>query len=168
VKGNNLILRKIKTIRDTAFKNLQQLYEFEFSPITGNETDSTGCYSQKKLEKMWSENGYDLYVMYKDKIPVGFTVVNLSSMLNGDKETRDIAEFFVMPLYRRKGYGKWMVFRIFDMYKGKWEIRELESAKAAYKFWTSTIKEFTNDNYKELKNYDEHWHEYLFVQQFVV
>lgn len=165
---NNLLLRKIDNIQNTAFKNLQQLYEFEFSPITGNETDREGYYSQQKLEKMWSKNGYDLYIMYKDEIPIGFAVVNLSSMVDGDKHTRDIAEFFIMPLYRHKGYGKWMAFQLFDIYQGKWEVRELESAPEAYKFWTAVIKKYTKNNYNEFKIYDEHWSENVFVQQFQV
>lgn len=165
-KNTTLRLKKIDTVKNKPFKNLQQFYEFEFSLITKTNTDKQGQYDPCALESAWSKKGYDIYLLYTHKLPVGFAVVNLSSMSSNDTSVKDIAEFFVMPLYRKKHYGKWMAFEIFKKYPGKWEVRELAQATTARSFWVNTIDEFTKGKYKENKIFDSHWQEHVFIQQF--
>ena len=94
------------------FVHLQQLYEFEFSPITKYEINEAGLYQQESLCEHWSKHGVDIYVAFKNKTPIGFAVVNLSSMISDDTDTRDIAEFFIMPSERANQIGKWMAYEI--------------------------------------------------------
>ena len=61
----------------------------------------------------------------------------------------EIAEFFVLNKYRRNGAGKFMADKIFEIYKGKWEIRTLIKNKRAQDFWGSIIKNISNDNFEE-------------------
>lgn len=163
----NLKIEKIKDVKkDRAFKNLQQFYEFEFSCVTKSETNGYAEYEQQKLISAWCENGFDAYIITLEQKPIGFAVVNLNSMINGDVDVRDMAEFFILPLYRRGNNGKYLAHKIFDMYEGQWEVRQLPSALKAREFWLKVIKDYVGDNFIDEKIYDLHWGEELFVQKF--
>ena len=129
------------------FVQLQQLYEHEFAPITGFKTNNNGLYDQTEIIRHWSKN-FDLYLLYKAQRPIGFTVVNLTSMIDGDNNTRDIAEFFVLPDARKNDVGKWMAHEIFKKYPGDWEVRQLPELPAKY-FWLKVISEFTQGNFTD-------------------
>ena len=78
-------------------------------------------------------------------------------MISGDLKTRDIAEFFIMPLYRKNRYGMGLAKRIFSLYKGKWEVRQLKQLDNARKFWLSVIKSYTSGDFIETVMDDEKW-----------
>ena len=112
---------KVENFNNIPFKNIQQLYEFEFSSTTGYLTNENGLYEQKEIISHWSKK-HDIYLLYNDKRPIGFTVVNLESLISRTEDTRDIAEFFVLPDMRKNGAGKWFIKEIFKMYPGKCDI----------------------------------------------
>lgn len=161
LEPNNLKLTKVHDIKKAPFVNLQQLYEFEFSPITKDKTNLYGLYDQDEIKKHWSKSGYDVYIIYCGKIPIGFAVINLSSMINGDRKTRDVAEFFVMPAYRKSGVGRWAAIKLFNTYKENWEIRQLPGLEYAKIFWESVIREYTHDNFESLMVDEPSWKGYL-------
>lgn len=152
---------RVKDVNSGPFFHLQQLYEFEFSPITKNEVDENGLYDHKTLQKSWNNHNYHAYLFLDGKKPVGFCVVNLNSQINFDHNTKDIAEFFIMPNLRGKNIGEKLAHQIFDLYKGKWEVRQLFEAVLARKFWIRTIKNYTKAN-----NFNENQLEKFYVQTF--
>ena len=160
----NLQLTKSNDIKASPFIHLQQLYEFEFAPITKMQTDIHGRYSQEEIKQHWSSVGYDIYIIRSDKLPIGFAVINLSSMLNNDPNIRDVAEFFIMPAYRKQGVGKWAAIQLFEIYPTHWEIRQLPGLEYAKNFWESVVRDYTNDNFQSSKIDTENWKGYL--QQF--
>ena len=46
----------------------------------------------------------------------------------------EIAEFFVINKYRKMGAGKFMANKMFELYKGKWEVRTLKKMKELKNF----------------------------------
>jgi len=144
IKNNDITL--------APFINLQQLYEHEFATITGYKTGDNGLYSQKEIMSHWHEK-FDVYILYQDKRPIGFSVINLKSMINSNVNTRDMAEFFIVPDSRKHGLGKWFAQEIFKKYPGKWQVRQFPGLKAR-EFWTKVISEFTQGYFKdtEMKN----------------
>jgi predicted acetyltransferase len=161
---SDIKLTQIKSVDEPPFFYLLQFYEFEFSPITNCDTDENGLYDYKKLQTTWHHN-YDAYLFYLDKLPIGLAVVNLSSKLDNSPNTRDIAEFFVMPNYRSYGIGELMATQLFDKYPGQWEVRQLHKAGKARKFWLQVINKYTKGNYTELECNNQLWHGY--VQRFL-
>jgi predicted acetyltransferase len=69
-----------------------------------------------------------------------------------------VAEFFVMRKYRRQGVGTVVATRLFDSFRGRWEVRELKTNLAAIAFWRRVIGAYTNGNYEETLIDDERWH----------
>ena len=47
------------------------------------------------------------------------------------------------------GAGTFMANKMFELYKGKWEVRTLIKNERAQKFWRKIIKDFTNNNFEE-------------------
>lgn len=139
----------INNLESGPFFHLQQLYEFEFSSITKNEIDENGLYDYKSLQSSWNNKNYDAFLFVYNKRPVGFCVVNLNSQFNQDSETKDIAEFFIMPNVRNKKFGEQLAHQIFNRYIGKWEVRQLLDAVLARKFWHKTIKNYTKCKIEE-------------------
>ena len=66
------------------------------------------------------------------------------------KTTKSIAEFYIIPTFRRRGIGKNVAFQIFKKYKEKWEIRQSLSNLKAQQFWSRTIGEYTKNDFEEL------------------
>ncbi len=62
-----------------------------------------------------------------------------------------------MPLYRKHGIGKKAAFKIFSLYKGKWEVRQLAGLEMARNFWRNAIKEYTDNKFSEIEMNSEQW-----------
>jgi len=148
-------------ITQPPFCHLQQLYEFEFSEVTRAQVDESGVYRQKDLLKSWSPSGFDIYLFYYNRLLIGFCVVNLSSMIDYDERIRDVAEFFVMPLFRKSGVGRYFAQKIFGFYQSPWEVRQLSQLQYARSFWVSVIRDYTGNTFQETHMNSDQWKGYL-------
>jgi len=54
-----------------------------------------------------------------------------------------------MKKYRRNGVGKFVALTVFDMFKGKWEVCQIQNNLPARKFWKSIISEYMKNDYQE-------------------
>lgn len=133
-------------VSSAPFVHLQQLYEHEFSIITGYQTDERGLYDSKELMSHWSDT-FDVFVLYDQKRPVGFSVINLKSMISLQENVRDMAEFFILPDARKHGLGQWFAHELFKKYPGQWQVRQLPGLAVKY-FLCKTIDAFTKGNFK--------------------
>ncbi len=76
---------------------------------------------------------------------VGMVMVNENLKFN--KNGKCIAEFLIMPKFRRNHIGKKVAYEIFNKFKGNWEIQPMKNNLGAYAFWKNIIFEYTNGNY---------------------
>ncbi|CAG7644339.1 hypothetical protein ACFQI7_09615 [Paenibacillus allorhizosphaerae] len=65
--------------------------------------------------------------------------------LSSAASTNVISDFFIMRKYRHKGLGREAAFRLFDQYRGTWEIRQTLSNHDAYQFWRRLIEKYKGD-----------------------
>lgn len=129
------------------FDVLAQDYESEFSALTHKEPDINGRFA---LEISWQKPYEGFYQFTKEK-PIGFTI-------KGIRAGRfDMGEFYILPCYRKKEFGKKFAFEIFDRFPGNWQVRQLQKASGATAFWRRVIDEYTNGNYSEDFIEDSHW-----------
>jgi predicted acetyltransferase len=89
---------------------------------------------------------------------VGFALVQPGSYLSADPSVFDMAEFFVLRRYRRKGVGECVAAWLFDRFAGTWEVREKANHTAAIAFWRRTIGRYTGDRFEDFALDDERWH----------
>ena len=72
-------------------------------------------------------------------------LVNENHIFN--EEGKSVAEFLILPKYRRHHIGKKVAYDIFERFKGDWEVQPMENNPIAYSFWKNIIAEYTNNNY---------------------
>lgn len=75
---------------------------------------------------------------------MGFVMIN--QYLQKIKTGHSIAEFLVLPRFRRNGVGSEVARRCFAMYPGNWEVGPADGSDSAYKFWKKVIDDVTKKN----------------------
>lgn len=129
--------------------NLMQLYTYELSSFEDETTTFTmldsGLYAMNKyVERYWQDEHRHPYVLKHNNELAGFVLQRFN-----EENMNEIAEFFVLNKYRRMGAGRFMANKMFQTYKGKWEVMTLIKNEGAQRFWRNTIKDFTNNNFEE-------------------
>lgn len=96
------------------------------------------------------KNRESYFIKYENRI-AGFVMINqnLKVLDNG----YSIAEFLILPYYRRKHVGKKAAYKVFKTHDN-WEVQPMENNNVAYIFWKNIIKEYTNNNY-EVKSFED-------------
>lgn len=141
------MLKLITEKNSTIFESLAQDYEEEFSSITGKSKQPNGKYS---VDVEWHSPNVGYYWEEDGQI-MGFVIKD-----HADQHA-DIGEFYVAPAYRKKRVGRKMAFAIFNEYPGLWQVRQIQGADLAKKFWRAVINEYTSGNYVELELQDPIW-----------
>ncbi|CAM3258716.1 GNAT family N-acetyltransferase [Paenibacillus taichungensis] len=128
--------------------NLMQFYIYDFSEFIKCDVEEDGLYGAYPLEDYWIEKNHRFpYLIKQNNKYVGFVLVRLIE--TAERDYYSIAEFFILKKYRREGIGKAVAARIFDLYKGQWEVYQIEGNKSAQIFWNKTIDEYTKGQFKE-------------------
>lgn len=73
---------------------------------------------------------------------LGFVMVN--EYMQKFSEGHSIAEFMVIPKYRRRGAGEKAAVLCFEQYRGNWEVRPSYGSEKAYLFWKNVIEKYTD------------------------
>ena len=144
-----LDLVKVEEKDKNIIYNLMQLYTYELSFFEDETTNFTmldsGLYVLNKyVERYWQEESRHPYILKCNNKLAGFVLQRFN-----EQNMNEIAEFFVINKYRKIGAGTFMANKMFDLYKGKWEIRTLIKNEKAQNFWRNTIKKYTNNNFEE-------------------
>jgi predicted acetyltransferase len=136
-------------------RNLLEFYKYDFSEFDPEDVNKHGEYGYKYLDHYWIEPERYPFLLKIDEKYAGFALVRKINHegINGESYY-SMAEFFIMKKYRKSGVGKQTAFYLFDLFPGKWEVKEIEENVQAQKFWRKVISEYTNDNYKEIQRDD--------------
>ena len=62
------------------------------------------------------------------------------------EKDRGIAEFMILPSFRRNHIGRDAALQCFEMYPGNWEVSPSFGSRQAYLFWENVIGTFTDGN----------------------
>ena len=145
----NFELTKVEEKDKEIIFNLMQLYTYELSFYADESTEfemqENGLYKMSKyVDLYWKEENRNPYLLTCDGKIAGFVLQRFN-----EENMQEIGEFFVLNEYRKNGAGAFMANKMFDMYKGKWEIRTLLKNERAQSFWRKVVKNASNDNYTE-------------------
>jgi predicted acetyltransferase len=138
-------------------ENLFQLYCYDFSEMMLGDVQADGRFALPPLDPYWSDPRRHPFVLRVDGHPAGFALACQTSRITGDPQTWDVAEFFVMRRYRRKGVGAQAARELFDRFRGRWEVRQTRANVAATQFWRRVIAQYTGGRYTEATHDDDRW-----------
>lgn len=127
--------------------NLMQFYIYDFSEWLNLDVMRNGSFEKyKEAETYWQERNKSIYLVEKENQYAGFVLVKTIAEKN--KQYFSIAEFFILKKYRKKGLGKQVAFQVFDLYKGSWQVFQLNQNVPAQIFWHKVVSEYTGGSFK--------------------
>ncbi len=141
-------IKEVDSSLNPIFMNLALAYEAEFSKITNKKPNTDGTFNLD-VELGEHMKGFLLFI---EALPAGFAVVSDEASSHFE-----VCEFFILPCFRRKHVGKQFIWKIFDMHKGNWQVKQIEGAEHAVSFWRNVIAEYTNSLYSETQCIDDYW-----------
>jgi len=141
-------IKKVDSSNQHIYMNLAQAYEAEFSKIMNKKPDENGLFA---LDTPLGGNvtGYLLYI---DGVPAGHTAIAFE-----DGDTYEVCDFYVAPYFRKNKAGKKFITALFSLLQGRWEIKQVEGAEHAVKFWRDVVGSYTEGNYVEDEYNDQAW-----------
>ncbi|MDP1784938.1 MAG: integrase arm-type DNA-binding domain-containing protein [Sulfuricurvum sp.] len=132
----------------TVYLNLAQCYEAEFSRLTHKKPDAKGLF---ELDTQLVGEVMGLLLMI-DQCPVGIAAIAVTG-----KKHYEVSEFYIVPSFRHHSRGMKFAHRLWNMFPGEWEIKQIEGAQYASIFWRKTITAFNNTPYQEEHYNDPYW-----------
>jgi predicted acetyltransferase len=112
--------------------HLVEFYVYDYSEYMGWDVDGDGVFGYRHLDHYWTEPDRHPFFIRADGHLAGFALVRSGN-------PHDLAEFFVMRKYRRRGIGTLAARLVFDRFPGRWEVRQLPANAAATSFWRAAI-----------------------------
>ena len=147
----NIFLDKVKENQKEILYRLLEYSLFEESLNDGNEMNNDAIFEYKYFDSYFTdEDRVAFFVREKNtKKLLGFVMIN--TYMQKCLEGHSIAEFMIIPKYRKNKIGKKVAFECFDLFKGNWEVSPSYGSNVAYNFWKNVIDEYTdkNNNYSE-------------------
>ena len=115
-------LRMVQNKDKKLLYNLMQKYLYEMSNYYDNDIDVEGNYSYRYFEDYFTDYTRKAILILKDKEIAGFMLLNSHSYIGGNPDNV-IAEFSILPKYRKCHIAKIAVEKLFHNYPGTWEIK---------------------------------------------
>jgi predicted acetyltransferase len=144
--------------------NLLELYAHDFSEFRPLEIEATGRFGYPSLPLYWSEPGRYPFLVKMGGNLAGLVLVKRGSEVSGNLTVWDMAEFFVLRGYRRRGVGTQVAHEVWRRFPGPWEVRVMQSNVSAHHFWERAISEFTGEEIHPVfaEKGGRHWKLYSF------
>ena len=140
-------VERIDRSSDQILKNLMEHYLHDMAEWFEFDSTEDGSYSYS-TDHIWDE-GFDVFLVYSDVIPIGFAIVGSGERWIEDKNARDLDEFFVIRRYRRRGVGQFLAEHVWSLYPGKWVVRVFQNNLPALPFWRVVVSGYTGGAYEE-------------------
>jgi predicted acetyltransferase len=128
----NIFLEKVKEEnKDILFRLLQySLYEESANDL--NEINEDAIFEYEYFNSYFTDDDRDAYFIREldtNKI-LGFAMIN--TYMQVFESGHSIAEFMVIPKYRRNHIGEKVAFELFDKYRGNWGISPSCNSDSAF------------------------------------
>ena len=107
--------------------NLLELYAHDFSEFHDIDLGADGRFGYRHLGLYWSEPDRHAFLVRVNGMLAGFVLVKRGSEVSGNETVWDMAEFFVIRGYRRRGVGTQVAHEVWRQFPGTWEVRVMQS-----------------------------------------
>jgi len=113
-------------------RRLLEFNAYDFSRLTRADLGRDGIFGYRLLDGYWTDPARHPFVIEVDGVIAGLVLVRHG-------EPSRIAEFLVLPKFRRAGIGTTAARQAFALFPGSWEIHEIAGNDAAVEFWRRAI-----------------------------
>ena len=137
-------------------RHLMELYQYDLSETEGTDVAADGRFGYRWLDDYWLDGNRHPFLIRVNGQLAGFVFVRRLGDDDGEP-THELAEFFIMRKYRRRGAGRSIARRVFDAFAGKWIVREREENAVAQAFCRRVIGEYTGGRFDEARLRSDEW-----------
>jgi predicted acetyltransferase len=130
--GTQIQVRMADFADKDILRHLLEFLAYEHSGFDGADLDGHGRFGYRYLDHYWTEHDRHPYL-----ITVGSRIAGMALVRQGPPHS--MAEFLVMPRYRRAGVGRFAAQRLFASLPGPWRVRQVAGNAAAVAFWRAVI-----------------------------
>ena len=123
--------------------NLLEFYVYDFSEFIDVAVEPDGRFHYPSLSSYWQDDNRFPFLVKVDGDLAGVVLIAGGSLITGDSEVWDMAEFFIMRRYRRRRIGVAVAHQVWRRFPGPWEVRVIESNTPALAFWKAAVSGFT-------------------------
>ncbi|WBW94883.1 GNAT family N-acetyltransferase [Oceanirhabdus sp. W0125-5] len=153
----NLEIEKVHTKDEEVFRNLFQLFAYDFSEMMGMDVLDNGKYPElSDMDDYYSKDNYISYFIKVDGKLAGVAVLRF------DDDSNYFRHFFIMRKYRRRKLGKNSVYKIFKTHPGKWRVSAFDYNKPAINFWKNVFDVYTEGEFIQQRRSDDKGVEFAF------
>lgn len=143
----NITVEPISIEQKSVLVQMMELFKYDFSEFSDEDLNEYGYFGYSHIDDYWNQKGrYPFFIRVDGKL-AGLVLVRSCGEYNDLSEPHNIAEFFVMRKYRHKGVGRAVAAKIFDRFRGGWEVSMWRNNLPAQSFWKKVIGEYTSGNY---------------------
>jgi len=122
--------------------NLLELYAHDFSEFHPLQLCADGRFGYPQLSAYWSEPDHYPFLVKVDGNLAGLALIKRSDSILHGGTIWDVAEFFIVRAFRRRGVGVAVAHEVWKRFPGPWEVRVMESNRAGAYFWLRAIAAF--------------------------
>ncbi len=123
--------------------NLLELYMHDFSGFVDLEIEADGRFGYKNLDLYWTDPHRLPFLIYVNRKLAGFALVAGFHKDTAGAWVWDMAEFFILRGYRRRGIGAEAAEQVWRRFPGCWEVRVRALNEPAYRFWRRALASFS-------------------------
>lgn len=143
----NITIEPILFEQKSVFIQMMELYEYDFSEFSDDDISEYGYFGYSRIDDYFNEDDrYPFFIRAGGKL-AGLVLIRSCAEYNDLAEPHNIAEFFVLKKYRRRGVGHAAAVKVFDMFKGDWEVVYWNNNLPAKHFWEKVISDYTKGEY---------------------
>ncbi len=139
-----LALQEVKTAGVDVVRNLARFYVYDMSEHCGFSCPESGLFGCRD-DRFWRCERNRFFLVRAGREIAGFAVVESPA----GTADHDMAEFFILRKFRRRGLGTEVARRLFAMLPGEWTVMQLPENRPAIAFWRRVIADYTSGDFRE-------------------
>jgi predicted acetyltransferase len=137
--------------------NLIQFYLYDFTDFKEWDVQEDGRFEDYGLDGCCTSDDRHPFLIRADERLAGFAIVDDRSHLTGEHGIWDVADFFVLRRYQKRGVGERAARVLFNRFRDHWEIRVMAANLDALAFWRKVINRYTDGQFEEVQWNDARW-----------
>lgn len=119
--------------------NLLELYIHDFSDFIPVDLGRDGRFGYPNLPLYWTDPDRHPFLIRVDGQWAGFALIVNTKAESGDQRLWDMAEFFILRGFRRRGIGRIAAHQLWQRHPGPWQVRVMDANAGACRFWERAI-----------------------------